>query len=551
LRRLCIFLLALSVASVAVAQSDADIIVTGSAVFTMDPDRPQAGAVAVRDGRIVYVGTREGAYALRGASTRWIDAGGGIVLPGLVDAHGHLRNLGRSLSTVYLTGTTSKAACVKAVREAQRDMPEGRWIRGRGWDQNDWDVQEFPNWRDLDGTDANPIYLRRVDGHAAWVNARALELAGITRETADPPGGRIMRDEGGSPTGVLIDNATDMVNSIIPLPSDDELDGWMQAAIDHCNTLGLTGVHDAGIDTAMHHSLGRLAARGNLTMRVYGMMSVEPGDDSVDGRIAAGPVEAADGLFTLRAVKLYADGALGSRGAALLEPYADEPDNRGLMVTSEERMEELVRLSFKHGFQVCVHAIGDRGNRTVLDVFERVLAGTNSDHRFRIEHAQVLSMQDISRFRRLGVIPAMQPTHCTSDMYWAEKRVGPERILGAYAWRSLIEDGNIIPMGSDFPVESADPTWGLYAAVTRQDHDGWPENGWYSRQRVTIEEAVRGFTAWAAYASFNEDRLGMLREGFLGDVTVLDRNVFESPPEELLDARATYTIVGGRVVHGD
>jgi predicted amidohydrolase YtcJ len=544
-------LLAALAATASLAQTDADLIVTGSAVVTMDPDRPMAGAVAVRDGRIVYVGSRDGAIAMRGASTRWIDAGSGVVLPGLVDAHGHLRNLGRSLFTVMLTGTRSRQECVDAVRKAQKDALPGGWIRGRGWDQNDWEVQDFPNWRDLDGTDANPVYLRRVDGHAAWVNAKAMEMAGITRDTPDPPGGRIIRDEGGAPTGVLIDNATDLVARIIPEASDDELDGWMRAAIEHCNRLGLTGVHDAGIDTSMHASLLRLAGRGQLSLRVYGMMSVVEGDDSVEGRIMQGPVEAADGLFVMRAVKLYADGALGSRGAALLEDYSDEPGNRGLMVTTEERIEEIVRLCTRHGFQVCVHAIGDRGNRTVLDVFERVLSASPGDHRFRIEHAQVLSMQDITRFRALGVIPAMQPTHCTSDMYWAHERLGPERVLGAYAWRSLVEDGNIIPMGSDFPVESADPTWGLYAAVTRQDHEGWPESGWYSRQRMTMEEAVRGFTEWAAYASFSEDQAGMLREGFVADITVLDRNILERSPEELLETRPTHTIVAGRVVYGE
>lgn len=537
------------VTSAGSAAADADIVITGT-VVTMDPEQPVAQAVAVRNGRVVHVGTRDDALAMRGVSTRYIDAGEGVILPGLVDAHGHLRNLGRSLATVRLGGTRSREECAAAVREAQKHTPTGRWIRGRGWDQNDWEVQEFPNWRDLDGTEANPVYLRRVDGHAAWVNATALELAGITRDTPDPPGGRIVRDAGGSPTGVLIDNATDLVNRIIPVPGQDELDGWMRAAIEHCSALGLTGVHDAGIDTAMHASLLRLAGRGQLDLRVYGMMSIEASDTTVEARIAAGPVTQADGLFTMRAIKLYADGALGSRGAALIQPYSDDPGNRGLMLTTEERIEQLTRLALAHGFQVCVHAIGDRGNRVVLDVFERVLTGGPRDHRFRIEHAQVLSMQDIARFHRLGVIPSMQPTHCTSDMYWAEQRLGPERVLGAYAWRSLLDDGNVIPMGSDFPVESANPIWGLYAAVTRQDHEGWPAGGWYARQRVGLEEAVRGFTAWAAFASFREDRLGMLREGYIADVTVLDRDIFARPVGELLETSATHTIVAGRVVHG-
>ncbi|MDH3197900.1 MAG: amidohydrolase [Candidatus Krumholzibacteria bacterium] len=529
------------------APPEADLIVTGT-IVTMTRAAARAEAVAVRDGRIMYVGDEAGARAHAGASTRWIDARG-VVLPGLVDAHGHLRNLGRLLHTLQLTGTRSKEAVVARVREAQAESAPGQWIYGRGWDQNDWEAQAFPTWQDLEGTGANPVYLRRVDGHAAWVNRAALEIAGVTRDTPDPPGGRILRDARGEPTGVLVDKATDLVYLRIPEPSDQELDAWMRSAVVHCNEAGLTGVHDAGTGRRVLDSLRRLARAGALTLRVYAMLDADE-PDLIDAQLAAGPSVELDGYLTIRAVKAYADGALGSRGAALLEPYSDEPSQAGLVITTPDSLRALSARAAAAGFQMCTHAIGDRGNRMALDAYAAVFGGPDHDgRRFRVEHCQVLAPDDIPRFAALGVIASMQPAHATSDMYWAEARVGGERIRGAYAWRTLLDSGAALAFGSDFPVESVSPLLGIHAAAARQDAEGWPEGGWYPEQRLSVEEAVRAFTVGAAYAAFQEAELGTIAVGRRADLTVLDRDIFAAPAAEILAVRVDYTIVGGAIVY--
>jgi predicted amidohydrolase YtcJ len=324
----------------------------------------------------------------------------------------------------------------------------------------------------------------------------------------------------------------------------------MVSAIEHCNSLGLTGIHDAGIDEADLASLNRLWERGLLDFRVYCMLSTAPEDLAfAESQIVKGPRVEADGRIVVRAVKLYADGALGSRGAAMIEPYSDDPGNVGLLVDSPEKLEHFTQLASEHGFQVCTHAIGDRGNRVILDIYEDVLTQGGGDRRFRVEHAQIVSLDDIPRFARLGVIPAMQPTHCTSDMYWAEDRVGPERAGGAYAWRRFLDDGNRIPLGSDFPVERADPLLGVFAAVTRQDEHMWPAGGWYPDQRMTAEEAVRGFTADAAYARFAEADYGTITAGKFADFTVFDQDLLNISPGKILDTRVVYTVVGGKIVY--
>jgi predicted amidohydrolase YtcJ len=325
----------------------------------------------------------------------------------------------------------------------------------------------------------------------------------------------------------------------------------MRAAIRHCNELGLVGMHDAGIDEDDLESFRRLHQSGELTLNVYCMLSTEDEDLAwTEGQVRGGPRTEAGGRVVVRAIKLYADGALGSRGAALLAPYSDEPGNVGLMVTAPEELERLTRLAAQNGMQVCTHAIGDRGNRVILDIYEKVLGESGrGDARFRVEHAQILSGQDIPRFKQLGVIPAMQPTHCTSDMYWAGDRVGTDRIKGAYAWRDLIEDGNIIPCGSDFPVEGADPLAGIYAAVTRRDRKGWPEEGWHTDQCMSIEEAVKGFTEWAAYAAFEETDTGTIERGKRADFTVLDRDLMKIKPEGILQTSVIMTVVRGQVVY--
>jgi predicted amidohydrolase YtcJ len=528
-----------------------DLVFYNGAIYSMDAKSTTPAAVAVSGGRVVWSGDLAGAERLAGADARWIDLEGETMLPGLVDAHGHLKSLGRSLAQLQLEGTTSPGQVREMVLEAAKRSPAGSWIQGRGWDQNDWDVKEFPTWRDLEGVEGHAVFLRRVDGHAVWVNRKALELCGVTRDSADPEGGRIVRDADGNPTGILIDNAVDLVSVRIPDPTPYELDGWLLSAIRHCNSLGLVGMHDAGTTADVLESLDRISRRGELTLHVYCMLSSEKKDSGfLQAELERGPHEEAGGMVVVRAIKLYADGALGSRGAALLEAYSDDTGNMGLLIDSTEKLESISRQALERGFQVCTHAIGDRGNRVILDVYESLLSGNaGADRRFRVEHCQIVSPQDIQRFRKLGVIPSMQPTHATSDMYWAEARVGKERIAGAYAWRKFLDGGNRLPLGSDFPVESANPLWGIYAAVTRQDRDGWPDGGWYPEQRMTVTEAVTGFTVDAAYAEFGENDRGTIEVGKRADFTVIDRDIFRVPPSEILEARVTLTVVGGRLVY--
>jgi predicted amidohydrolase YtcJ len=548
---MCFTLAAGALYAPARATETADLVFHGGTIYTLVEDNPTVEAVAVAGERIVFAGDMSEAKNYAGKDTRWVDLDGKTMIPGLVDAHAHLRSLGKYLAELKLETAESPEQIRDMVLAEQQSTPPAQWILGRGWDQNDWAAKEFPTWRDLAGTEANPVYFRRVDGHAGWVNKTALDLCGITRDTPDPGGGKIIRDHRGEPTGVFIDNAKDLITDHIPDPTPDEIDDWMAAAITHCNSLGLTGVHDAGIDEEDLVSLARLHERGKLTFRVYCMLETEDEDlEFAEAQVRRGPRTEGGGRVVVRAIKLYADGALGSRGAALLTDYTDEPGNTGLLVDPPEKLVRLTMLAAENGFQVCTHAIGDRGNRVILDVYQRVFAlvGNGGDRRFRVEHAQIVSPEDIPRFHELGVIPSMQPTHCTSDMYWAEDRVGPDRIKGAYAWRSFLDAGNRLPLGSDFPVESANPLWGIYAAVTRQDQKGWPDGGWYAVQEMTIAEAVRGFTADAAWAAFEEADLGTIEAGKLADLTVLDRDIFKTPPREILDAWVTHTVVAGDIV---
>jgi predicted amidohydrolase YtcJ len=541
--------LALTPALVFSADVKADLIIKGGIVYTLDPARPRVEAVAAALGRIIYAGDGKGVETYRGPKTRVFDATGLTVIPGLVDAHAHLAGLGTRLAVLDLTGTASASGVRGLVLERANAEAPGEWIQGRGWDQNDWEVREFPTWRDLEGSESHPVCLRRVDGHAAWLNRTALELCGIGGSTRDPDGGRIVRDGEGMPTGVLVDNAIELVTKIIPEPSFDERVRRMKLALAECLRFGLTGVHDAGVGEKDLEVLRLLEERGELGIRVYAMIDADE-PDFARSQLRRGPSIGADHALDVRAIKLYADGALGSRGAALIDPYADDPSNRGLLVTSSEELLAWTTAAFENGFQVCTHAIGDAGNRVILDVYEQALAKTGAaDARPRIEHAQVLAREDIQRFGRLGVIACVQPTHATSDMAWAGDRLGNERLDGAYAWRKLIGSGCRIACGSDFPVEAVNPLWGIYAALTRQDHDGNPDGGWRAEERMTLDEALRGFTTDAAYASFMESVKGQIQLDMLADVTILDRDLYASAPQEILSARVIGTVVGGAVLY--
>ncbi len=515
--------------------------------MTMWAESPVASAVAVRDGLIIEVGDDAAVRPYIGAGTTVVQLEGRTVTPGLIDAHAHLYGLGSALESVDLKGNDSEQKTAAVVADAAKTLSADEWITGRGWDQTLWSPAEVPSRVTLDAlVPDHPVAVRRVDGHALWANSNALELAGVTRETREPSGGKIHRDAKGEPTGVFVDNAMALIESKIPEPSSDARRRRIQAGAAMAISKGLTGVHDMGISIETVAVYRELAAEGELPLRVYALLSYH--DKLVDELPTMKRYLGADGTFVLRGVKAYADGALGSRGAALLAPYADDPDNSGLLINSREELTKLADVAAEHGWQVVVHAIGDRANRNTLDAFEAALAvHPDADPRFRVEHAQVLALDDIPRFGKLGVIASMQPTHATSDMRWAEARVGPDRIKGAYAWRSLLESGARIAAGSDFPVEGVSPLLGVYAAVTRQDPEGNPSAGWYPEQRLTLEEAIRIFTADAAYARFAEDRLGRLSPGMLADITVFDRLL--APDRSLLETQVELTVVGGRAVY--
>ncbi|HUP48915.1 MAG TPA: amidohydrolase [Thermoanaerobaculia bacterium] len=526
------------------AQMEQGTIFTGTVVVG-EEQTPRAGyAVYVHDGLIRDVGPAAAVTAAhRGA--RLVETGG-TILPGLVDAHAHLYGLGLALDTVSLTGTRSLDEVVQRVRDRLATAAPDEWILGRGWDQNQWPVQEFPTAAPLDAAVGDrPVWLRRVDGHAALASSAAMRAAGITAATPDPPGGRILRDAEGKPTGVFIDAAMALVERIVPPVSFEQRKRHVLASAQRIARNGLTAIHDAGADGETIRAVRELIDEGRFPIRVYVML----GDNEALLRewFARGPLLDYGGRLTVRSVKLYADGALGSRGAALLEPYSDDPGNRGLMIASTGHMTDVARRARAAGFQVNTHAIGDAGVRNVLDAYEA--AGVQQQDRFRIEHLQVVAPSDFARLARRGVIASMQPTHATSDMYWAEARLGPERVRGAYAWRTVLDSGGRLALGSDFPVEEVNPWLGIYAAVTRRDQKGWPEKGWYPGQRLTLAEAIRGFTRDAAFAAFEETRSGSIEPGKLADLTIVEENPYAVSPDALDEVRVKYTVVGGEIVY--
>lgn len=523
----------------------ADLVLTGGSIYTMTPDRPRAEALAVRGQRIAAVGTAAEVRAWIGPQTHVIELGGRSVTPGLTDAHCHLYGLGEALETLSLRGIKSQAAIAEAVRGAVAGRAEGEWITGQGWDQNLWSPPEFPGHAALDAVaPRHPVALQRIDGHALWANAAAMRAAGVGRATPDPPGGKILRDAQGEPTGVFLDHATGLIEAKMPPVPAAVRERRILRAAAIAASLGLTGVHEMGIDDVTVGVYRALARDGRLPLRVYAYLS---GEGQIDALPSRRPDADPDGtaMFVLRGVKLFADGALGSRGAALLAPYNDDPKNSGLTLMSADKLRRSAQIAAESGFQLAVHAIGDRANREVLDAFEAAGAGRGEALRFRVEHAQVVAAEDLGRFARLGVIASMQPTHATSDMLWAEARVGPARIRGAYAWRSILATGARVAFGSDFPVEGTSPLLGLYAAVTRQDAEERPPGGWRPEERLTLDEALRLFTAEPAYAAFVEAHRGRVAPGFVADLTVFDRPL--SADRSLLSTRAAQVILGGHV----
>ena len=531
---------------------DASMILYNGVIYTLDEKHPLAQAVALRADRIVAVGTDS---EIRGSfrSEKAIDLKGRPVYPGFIDSHAHMESLGAALMNLDLSGSLSEVDAAGRVASAVRDTVKGGWIRGRGWDQNRWPGGGFPTRATLDRASPSvPVFLTRVDGHAAWVNSRVLEIAGIDERTPDPDGGKILRDPAGRPTGVFIDNALELVLRVIPPPSPGERTEAVRRAVGACTSFGLTEVHDMGVDSEGVAIYRDLIARREFPFRVYVAISGSSGELWAAFRKSGPLKDGQGGRLTVRAVKFYADGALGSRGAALLEPYADDPGNRGLTLTSRAELLQATEQALDAGFQICTHAIGDRANAFVLDVYDEALTSKHArgrDERLRVEHAQVLAPGEIPRFKALGVLPVMQASHCTSDMPWAGGRLGPERIKGAYAWRSLLRQGSIIPGGSDFPVESPNPLLGFYAAITRQDPGGFPKEGWNPGERMTRQEALKSYTLWGAFAGFQEREKGSLEPGKWADLVVLTDDIMKIEPPKILTTRVVRTMIAGETVY--
>jgi predicted amidohydrolase YtcJ len=510
---------------------------------------PPVDTLVVREGRVAFAGRRGDVNPAVGEPV--LDLGGRAVLPGLTDGHAHLMHLARLRLTLDVAGAGSEAAAVAQVAAEAARTPRGAWISGRGWDQNRWPGRQNPTRATLDrAAPHHPVALTRIDGHATWASSAALARAGIDRHTPDPEGGRIVRDALGEPTGLLIDTAQRILQGVETRPGEAQFDQAVCEAIAACLAVGLTGIHEMGADRYALDAYRRLIARGQFPFRNY--VAVRRSSETTwETARAEGPTVWGDRQVVVGAVKLVADGALGSRGAALHAPYCDDPDdpdNRGLLLLPPDELARQMDEAARLGFQVCVHAIGDRANTVTLDAYERVLAGRPPDHRARVEHAQILAETDLPRFARLGILPSMQATHCTSDMGWAVDRLGPDRLRGAYAWRDLLATGVLIPGGSDFPVEDPNPFAGIYAAVARRPREG-PDPGWQPTQRMTREEAVRSFTSWNAYASRQEAELGTLAPGRRADLVVSSADVFTCPEARIPDIRPVLTLVSGEVVH--
>lgn len=530
-------------AATALSAQIADLVVKNARVYTVNPKQPVATAIAVKGDRILAVGDDMAKYT--SDSTKIIDAKGAALIPGLIDSHGHVADLGESLETLNLRGITSEREIVEKVRQAAKTAKQGEWIRGRAWDQNLWDKKEFPTAAGIsEAAPNNPVYLTRVDGHAAWVNNKAIEIADINAATPDPAGGKIVREANGKPAGVLVDRAQALVARKIGESTAETIENRIKLALAECARLGLTTVHDAGASEAAVNAYHRLAANNAMAARVYVMIG-GPGK-LWDSYLAKGP-EIGD-FVTIRSIKLVSDGALGSRGAAMIDPYSDDRANRGLLITNRATIRTIAEQAIANGFQVNTHAIGDRGNRTVLEAYGDVLKGAN-DKRFRVEHAQIVAPVDFPLFKKYSVIASMQATHATSDMPWAETRIGKERLKGAYAWQTFLKLGVHLPNGSDFPVEEPNPMFGLYSAITCMKQDGTPANGWFPTQRLSRREALKSWTLEGAYAAFEENQKGSLEPGKLADFILLSDDVMTMPEANIWKTKVTMTFLGGRIVY--
>ncbi len=559
-------------AGAAPAVEPADLIIDNARVYTLawgqpaadgtpaadaprDDDgwHPDAEAVAVRDGRIVFVGSRADVAAYRGDDTTVADVGGATLLPGLVDSHTHIFNLGAKLSRVDLYGVETEEEAVARVAEAAKHVPEGEWIVGQGWDEGAW-ANRYPDLRLLtEAVPDHPVYMRSLHSFAGWGNAMALQRAGITADTEAPVGGEIRRFPDGRPNGLLLNRAVPLLENAIPAPDHEELKARARRALEQMARDGYVTVHDAGLAAAEMAALEELEAEGALPIRVYAMLSVRDEALARDW-LARGPDQDHDSFLVTRSVKAYYDGALGSRGARLLEDYSDRPGHRGVSGDQYGFDQKLTEALMQAGFQVGIHAIGDAGNRETLDFIESVYenAPDARNNRNRVEHAQVVSPEDMARFGELDLIASMEPPHAVEDKTWAEERLGPERVHHAYAWRSLRQAGAHLTFNADNPGSDHDIFYGLHAGMTRRDKEREPEDGWYPEESLTPEETVRAYTDWSAYATFREHLTGTVEPGRWADLTVLNVDPFvlgETDPGALLAGAVILTVVDGEIVY--
>lgn len=520
----------------------ADLIVHNAQIYIVDDNSGTASAMAIKDGKILAAGSEE--EILRNyTSLEIIDMQGAYIYPGFNDAHCHFYGYGLGLlERADLRETGSFEEVLDIIREHYVNHPS-EWIEGRGWDQNDWEDKSFPDKGKLDMLFPDvPVILTRIDGHAALVNSEALRRAGIDRRTKVKGGEVILKD--GEPSGILIDNAIELVKSVIPETDLQQQKEGLLLAEKNCFAAGLTSVTDAGLDWRVIRLIDSLQENGELRIRVNAMLS--PSDKDFEKALDNGIFNT--GKLQVNSIKLYADGALGSRGAAMIEPYSDDPGNFGLILHPDSFYHTVCKNAYELGFQVNTHAIGDRGNRMILDIYSQYLKGSN-DRRWRIEHAQVVHPDDFSKFGRFNIIPSIQATHATSDMYWAETRIGPERIPYAYAYQDLLEQNGWLPNGTDFPIEKIEPLLTFYASIARKDIDGWPYEGFQKENALTREQALKSITIWPAKASFEENLKGSLEPGKFADFVILEKDLMTIPENEIPSIKILGTYIGGEKVH--
>jgi predicted amidohydrolase YtcJ len=527
--------------SCSTVKKEADLILTGGIVYTVDKDFSKAEAIVVKDHRIVEVGKTE--QILKNYTAKNIhDLNGKFVYPGWIDAHCHFVGYGRSLSAVDVAGTSSVEEIIVMLKEYQQNN-KGSWITGRGWDQNDWEVKEFPDRSMLDRHFPDtPILLRRIDGHAAWANTKALEMAGVT-SASKVEGGTVVLKKG-EPSGIFIDNAIDLVSTKIPAPTEEQIAQALMDAQKNCFQVGLTSVQDAGLPKSGVELIDTKQQSGELKMRINAWLS--PSEENYIRFVENGPYRT-DHL-SVNTIKLFTDGALGSRGALMMEEYSDDHGNHGLLLTPLDKLEDLCRRAYEHNFAIATHCIGDSANRETLKIYADILEGKN-DRRWRIEHAQIIHPDDFHYFGEFNIVPSVQSTHATSDMYWADERVGEERLKGAYAYKQLLAENGWIPNGSDFPVEQINPLFGFYASVVRKDQAGYPEGGFQMENAISREEALRAMTIWAAKAGFEEHLKGSIEVGKLADFTITATDLMTAPEAELFKIKVDATYSGGEVVY--